>query len=42
MIGKIMRIIVQEGFKLLSILYVRLAVDPGEGAFFMDTYKSFF
>ncbi len=25
----------------LSILYVRLPIDPGEGAFFLDTYKSF-
>jgi hypothetical protein len=37
-----MRIIVQElSIRQLSIVYARLPVDPGELAFFMDTYQSF-
>jgi hypothetical protein len=41
-IVKIMRIIVHKcPIRLLSLLYARLPVGPGEGAFFMDTCKSF-
>ena len=39
---KIMCMIIQKrSIGLLCILYVRLPVNLGEGAFFIDTYKSF-
>jgi hypothetical protein len=41
-IVKRMHIIVHKcSIRRLSLLYARLPVDPGEGAFFTDTYQSF-